>query len=260
MAGLVEVSDVTREFASGRSRLTALKGLSFDVADGEFLVIVGPSGCGKSTMLRMLAGVTSPTSGTVTIGGENPMQSPVPIGMVFQTPVLLPWRSVLANVLLPIEVARQKRARFVERAHRLLELVGLEGFGGHRPYQLSGGMEQRVALCRALINDPILLLADEPFGALDALTRERLNLELQRVWTATSKTVVMVTHSIVEAVFLASRVLVMSSRPGRITDQVRIDLPRPRDLAIQDTAEFVAYTRQVRQALEATEDPGEKRA
>lgn len=248
---LIEVRGAGKVFGSGRDGVVALKEADFAVNGEEFVSIVGPSGCGKTTVLRLLAGITSPSSGVVRVDGLDPSRARLPIGMVFQTPVLLPWRTILANVLLPIELDGKNVRSHLPRARELLSLVGLAGFEHMRPYQLSGGMEQRAALCRALINDPVLLLADEPFGALDSLTRERLNLELQSVWMKTRKTVILVTHSIAEAVFLGDRVLVMSGRPGRIEKDVAIRLPRPRELAIQDTAEFGRCTREVRQALEA---------
>ncbi len=184
------------------------------------------------------------------MGGQGPAGTSVRIGMVFQTPVLLPWRSVLSNVLLPIEIQREDRRRFLEDARDLLKLVGLEGFEDKRPSQLSGGMQQRAALCRALITRPTLLLMDEPFGALDALTREHLNLELQRVWMATRTTVVFATHGIPEAVLLSDRIAVFTGRPGRVRATVDMTLPRPRTLAMQDTGAFGEFTRAVRETLE----------
>ncbi len=247
---LIEVQGVSKTFASGGSSVPALRDATLALGGGEFVAVVGPSGCGKSTLLRILAGVTTATSGSVRVGGRDPADTGVRIGMVFQTPVLLPWRSVLSNVLLPIEVLREDRRRFSEAARDLLKLVGLEGFEHARAYHLSGGMQQRAALCRALITKPVLLLMDEPFGALDALTREHLNLELQRIWMATRTTVLFVTHSIPEAVFLADRVAVFTPRPGRVREVVDVTLPRPRTLPLQDTPAFGAFTREVREALE----------
>jgi len=248
--GIIYLEGVEKVFDVEGSSVVALRHLAFDIRQGEFLVLVGPSGCGKSTILRILAGITTASAGTVRVGGKDPATSRLPIGMIFQTPVLLPWRSVLDNVLLPVEVMGGDMEGAVARARELLHLVGLRGFEEKRPYQLSGGMEQRVALCRALMNDPLLLLADEPFSALDALTRERLNLELQTVWMTARTTVVFVTHSIAEAVFLGDRVLVMSARPGRVDREVEVKLPRPRKLAVQDTPDFIHYTRHLRQGLE----------
>lgn len=247
---LVELDGLRKIYTVGKAAVVALRDVSLAVGDGEFVAVVGPSGCGKSTMLRIIAGISPASGGHVRVGREDPLRGRVPIGMVFQTPVLLPWRTVLSNVLLPIEISGGNRESALRRARELLSLVGLAGFEDRRPYQLSGGMEQRAALCRALITDPVLLLADEPFGALDALTRERLNMELQTVWMATRKTVIFVTHSIVEAVFLADRVLVMRARPGSVEEDIAVPLPRPRDLALQDTAEFGQCTREVRRALE----------
>jgi len=256
-APLVEVAGLRKTYAAGKATVAALRDISLTIGDGEFVAVVGPSGCGKSTLLRIIAGISPASGGHVRVGGEDPLRGRLPIGMVFQTPVLLPWRSILANVLLPIEIAGGDRRAALERARELLGMVGLYGFEEKRPYQLSGGMEQRAALCRALITDPVLLLADEPFGALDALTRERLNLELQTVWMATRKTVIFVTHSIVEAVFLADRVLVMRARPGTIERDIPVPLARPRELAVQDTAEFGRCTREIRRALELASTRGE---
>jgi NitT/TauT family transport system ATP-binding protein len=234
---------MTYEAANGP--VEALRDISFPVARGEFLAIVGPSGCGKSTLLRILAGLQPRTSGTVAIEGR-PVTRPVPqVGMVFQAPVLLKWRSILDNVLLPAELAGLDPARYRDRALTLLELVGLEGFADKRPRELSGGMQQRASLCRALLLDPPLLLMDEPFGALDAMTRDEMNLELLRVWgedrdaaAGGRKTILFVTHSIPEAVFLADRVAIATPRPGRIARLLDVDLPRPRTVEMRASAEF----------------------
>ena len=223
----------------------ALRDISFPVGRGEFLAIVGPSGCGKSTLLRILAGLQARSAGTVTVGGRE-VTRPVPdVGMVFQAPVLLKWRSILDNVLLPAELAGLDPAQYRERALQLLELVGLGGFADKRPRELSGGMQQRASLCRALLLDPPLLLMDEPFGALDAMTRDEMNLELLRVWgesndagTGKRKTILFVTHSIPEAVFLADRVAVATPRPGRVARLVDVDLPRPRTVEMRASPEF----------------------
>lgn len=248
---IIKLQGIGKTFGRGADAVEALRDASFDVREGEFVSLVGPSGCGKSTMLRILAGIIDWDQGEVRVRGENPRATRLPVGMVFQAPVLLPWRTVLQNILLPLEMAGINHRAYEGRARELVDWVGLTGFEAKRPYELSGGMEQRVALCRALMNDPVLLLADEPFGALDAMTRDRLNLELQRTWMATGKTVVFVTHSIQEAVFLGDRVVVMTGRPGRVFATVTVGLPRPRELAIQDGGEFGRYAAEVRAALEA---------
>ena len=219
--------------------------------DGEFVSIVGPSGCGKSTLLKILAGLLPASDGDALLRG-TPIDGPRrDIGVVFQSPVLFPWRSVFGNVLLPADVQRLGREPMRQRAFELLDLVGLKGFEHRYPWQLSGGMQQRVALVRALIHDPALLLMDEPFGALDALTRETMNVELQRIWLERRKTVVFITHSTSEAVFLGDRVLVMTPRPGRIQDVLEIGLPRPRSLEVMNTEAFGVYVQRIRRALNA---------
>jgi NitT/TauT family transport system ATP-binding protein len=229
----------------------ALQDIDFSVRDGEFVSIVGPSGCGKSTLLKILAGLLPASDGDALLRG-TPIDGPRrDIGVVFQSPVLFPWRSVLGNVLLPADVQRLGREPMRQRAFELLDLVGLKGFEHRYPWQLSGGMQQRVALVRALIHDPALLLMDEPFGALDALTRETMNVELQRIWLERRKTVVFITHSTSEAVFLGDRVLVMTPRPGRIQDVLEIGLPRPRSLEVMNTEAFGVYVQRIRRALNA---------
>jgi NitT/TauT family transport system ATP-binding protein len=218
---------------------------------GEFVTIVGQSGCGKTTLLKILAGLLPRSSGTVSLRGQ-PVDGPSrDIGVVFQDPVLLPWRTVLDNVMLPVQVLGLDRVRFGERARMLLGLVGLTGFEDKYPHELSGGMRQRVAIARALVHDPSLLLMDEPFGALDAMTREAMNLELLRIWQESGKTIVFITHSIPEAVFLADRVIVMSARPGRIQQIVDVELPRPRDLDMMASDEFGVYSRKIRHLFDA---------
>jgi len=219
----------------------ALEKVSFGVDPGEFLAIVGPSGCGKSTLLRIIAGLRTATEGAVRLEAAK-VVSPIRAGIVFQTPSLLPWRSTVDNVLLAADLAGLPTRRYRDRAMELLELVGLEKFAHQFPSALSGGMQQRVALCRALIHDPNLLLMDEPFGALDAMTRDEMNFELLRIWSATgeTKTILFVTHSIGEAVFLADRVLVMSPRPGRVEEILTSVLARPRTLEMRGSADFGA--------------------
>lgn len=229
-AGLsVDIANISKSFETMEGDdILALHRFSLSIRPGEFIAIVGPSGCGKSTLLSMLAGLEQPSSGQLTIDGGT-LRGPHPqSGMVFQTDYLLPWRSVLDNILLPIEIKGLGRGTYVPIAERLLEQVGLGGFGAKRPHELSGGMRQRAAICRAIIQNPGLLLMDEPFAALDALTREQMISDLQSLWMVLGNTVVFITHGIEEAVFLADRVIVLSPRPGRIDLEVAIDLPRPR--------------------------------
>jgi len=245
---------LSHSYAISRGRLLALDGVELAVHDGEFLAVVGPSGCGKSTLLRILGGLVAPSQGQVMLGGR-PLRGPLrQIGFVFQTANLMPWRTALENVTLPLEVAGLLAKEAESRARELLRLVGLEGFETARPRELSGGMAQRVAIARALVGDPQVLLLDEPFGALDALSREQMNLELLRIWQARQVTTVMVTHNLQEAVFLADRVAVMSQRPGRIRGEIRVDLPRPRTLEVMYTEFFTAYARRVRDAIGPSHD------
>lgn len=226
--------------------INALSEVSFTVREREFVTVVGPSGCGKSTLLKILAGILERTSGDVRLKG-NAINGPSrDVGVVFQAPVLLPWRNVLENVMLPIDIQRRPRDEFTARAQDYIRMVGLQGFERKYPGELSGGMQQRVGISRALVHEPALLLMDEPFGALDAMTRETMNLELLRIWVESGKTVVLITHSIPEAVFLADRVIVMSPRPGRITDIIEVDLPRPRDFAIMSSPAFGDYVDGIR--------------
>jgi NitT/TauT family transport system ATP-binding protein len=232
-----------------QGRVLALESISFQVSVGEFLCIVGPSGCGKTTLLRILGGLLDPTRGAVYFHGA-PLDSPRrQIGFVFQKANLMPWRNVLENVTLPLEIQGLRRVQTHTLAQELLELVGLGGFEKVYPHELSVGMQQRVAIARALIHDPAILLLDEPFASLDALTRERMNLELLRIWEARRKTVVMVTHSIQEAVFLADRVLVISPRPGKIEAALPVSLPRPRQLTMLYSQEFGLLSQQIRRAI-----------
>ncbi|HWO40170.1 MAG TPA: ABC transporter ATP-binding protein [Candidatus Eisenbacteria bacterium] len=249
MPPLISVQEASKVFTTGARVVQALDRVSFEVQAGEFVSIVGPSGCGKSTLLKMIAGLLGATAGRISVAGravEGPVEN---VGMVFQSPVLLKWRPVLGNILLPVEFAKLDVASHLERARSLIQLVGLAGFEEMYPHQLSGGMQQRVSLCRALVTDPQLLLMDEPFGALDAMTRDELDLELLRIWNERKKTVLFVTHSIQEAVFLSDYVLVMSARPGRLLEKLRIAMPRPRSLAMMSSAEFGAYTLRIRSLL-----------
>jgi NitT/TauT family transport system ATP-binding protein len=239
-------------YPGAQGELLALDGVGLKVAQGEFVAVVGPSGCGKSTLLRILGGLLVPTAGWVHLDGE-PLSSPRrQVGYVFQNVNLMPWRTVVRNVTLPLEVAGVPGSQSLHLAEKLLVLVGLEGFDGAYPRQLSGGMAQRVAIARALIGDPEVLLLDEPFGSLDALSREQMNLELLRIWRARQVTAVMVTHNLQEAIFLADRVLVMSPRPGRICSELVVDLPRPRTLEVMYTEFFGALSRRVREQIELT--------
>jgi NitT/TauT family transport system ATP-binding protein len=228
VTAFVELREVSREYRTRTGSLLAVDKLSLQAREQEFLAILGPSGCGKSTLLKMVAGLLPPSTGTILVDGQPVVQPLERLGMVFQSPVLLRWRTVLNNVLFPAEATAQSDVPMRERAVGLLRLVGLAGFEHKYPHELSGGMAQRVSLARALLLDPKLLLMDEPFGALDALTREEMGMELLRIWQERPKTILFVTHSISESVLLADRVLVMTARPGRLAAEVTIDLPRPR--------------------------------
>jgi len=228
------------------NKINALHDINLDVRASELISIVGPSGCGKTTLLKILAGILTRSAGEVVMQGRSLTGPSRELGVVFQAPVLLPWRTVLQNVMVPIEIQKRDRAAFEARARQLIAMVGLSGFEGKYPSELSGGMQQRVGICRALVHDPSFLLMDEPFGALDAMTRESMNDELQRIWSESRKTILLVTHSIPEAVYLADRVVVMTPRPGRIVDVIPVDLPRPRSLAMQNTAEFGRFVAGIR--------------
>ena len=250
----VEVSDLVRVFPTPEGPVRALEAVSFDVRRGEFLSIVGPSGCGKSTLVMLIAGLLRPTSGVITLDGRAVDRPQTDLGIVFQNAVLLAWRTALDNVLLQLEMRGIDPRSYRDRAWELLRSVGLEGFERRLPHELSGGMRQRVAICRALIHDPPLLLMDEPFGALDAMTRDEMNLELLRVWGQGSgeerKTIVFVTHSIPEAVFLADRVIVMTARPGRLGRVFDVPLPRPRTAASRARPDFGALTLAIHESLQ----------
>ncbi len=232
--------------------LEAIRDVSFDVHEGEFLSVLGPSGCGKSTLLMMIAGVTAPSAGEVRVKDAVVSGPRREVGVVFQSPVLLPWRTVLHNVLFPIELLRLPRAQYLPRAIELLRMAKIEEYATMLPRQLSGGMRQRVAICRALVHNPAILLMDEPFSALDAITRDEMGVELLRIWQANRKTVIFVTHSIREAAFLSDRVLVMGRRPAMIVDDVSIDLPRPRHIAMTEDEAFNRLVRHLRKAIEAS--------
>jgi NitT/TauT family transport system ATP-binding protein len=245
-APLIRVSRVSQTYpASTSGPVHALDDVTLDVADGEFVSILGPSGCGKSTLMLMIAGLLGPSAGEIRVAGR-PVTSPqTDVGIVFQNPVLLDWRTVIRNVLLQVEARGLDLTEHRAKARDLLRAVGLEGFEDRYPFELSGGMRQRAAICRALIHDPPLLLMDEPFGALDALTREQMRLEIERLWMERRKTVVFITHSIPEAVLLSDRVVVMSPRPGRIDGNLDIDLPRPRRLEVQESPRFTEHLKAI---------------
>jgi NitT/TauT family transport system ATP-binding protein len=245
----VEGLDKTYRLPKGDA-VTALRQIDLDIRRGEFIGVVGPSGCGKSTLLKCIAGITDISAGQIEVDGAAVTEPPDHMAIVFQRDILLDWRTVLDNILLPIEFNRQRKADWTGRASELLRLIGLAGYEDRHPWELSGGQRQRVAICRALIQDPRLLLMDEPFGALDALTRDELNLELQRLWLATKKTVLFITHSIGEAVLLSDRVVVMAANPGRIIEIIPIDLPRPRTLDSRETPEFGRYAKHIRGLFE----------
>jgi len=246
---VVEISGLTKTFTKGN--VTALQGIDLQIEAGEFVSLIGPSGCGKSTLLRVIGDLTPPSEGTVSVNGKPAPKARADhdYGMVFQDSVLFDWRTVAKNVALPLEMLGWDRARRKERAEEMLKLVELQGFGDHHPWQLSGGMQMRVAIARALAFEPSLLLMDEPFGALDEMTRERLNIELLEIWRRTQSTVVFVTHSISEAVFLSTRVVVLSPRPGRIAGVVDIDLPQPRTTDTREEPRFFELVTAVRELL-----------
>jgi NitT/TauT family transport system ATP-binding protein len=245
---VVALEGISKQFGRGT---TALQGIDLEIEEREFVSLIGPSGCGKSTLLRIIGDLIEPTSGKAIVNGKTARQARVhrDYGIVFQDAVLYDWRTVQKNIALPLELAGWDRKRRQKRAREMIQLVELGEFGDHYPWQLSGGMQQRVSIARALSFDPPLLLMDEPFGALDEMTRERLNLELLRIWEQSGSTIVFVTHSIAEAVFLSTRVIVMSSRPGRITEAIPIDLPQPRTAATREEPRFFELVTRVREAL-----------
>jgi NitT/TauT family transport system ATP-binding protein len=247
---VLQVRDLSTIFADRNGGLRALEQVSFEVYPEQFVCVLGPSGSGKTTLLRALAGLLPPSSGEIIFKGEKLTGPPPGIGFVFQKPSLMPWRTVIQNITLPLEVQNESAEVRQEKALELVELVGLQGFEDSLPRDLSGGMAQRVAIARALVHDPDVLLMDEPFGSLDALTRERMGVELLRIWQLRCKTVVMVTHSISEALLLADRVLVLSQRPGRLRLDLPVDLPRPRSEDMRYIPEFGRLARQLRAAIE----------
>ena len=250
-ASVVSLRGVSKEFARGG--VVALQDIDLEIAPGEFVSLIGPSGCGKSTLLRVIGDLVEPSVGDVVVNGKPARQARLDrdYGIVFQDAVLYDWRTVAKNIALPLEMGGWDRAKRHVRVREMVELVELGGFEGHHPWQLSGGMQQRVSIARALSFDPPLLLMDEPFGALDEMTRERLNMELLRIWERARSTIVFVTHSIAEAVFLSTRVVVMSARPGRITGIVDVDLPQPRTAATREQPRFFELVTEVREHLRA---------
>lgn len=248
---LVSLSNVDKVFDGESRPVVAVQGISFSVETGEFVSIVGPSGCGKSTILMMIAGLVPPSRGSITVAGSVVTDAITNVGIMFQRDLLMNWRTVIENVLLQADVRGIDRAAARKKAESLLAKAGLSGFEDAYPWELSGGMRQRTALCRALLPDVPLLLLDEPFGALDAMTRDRMNLDLQRLWLTDRRTALLITHDISEAVFLSDRVLIMSASPGRIIEDVHIDLPHPRDLNVKDDEKFTRYTRELRKRFES---------
>jgi len=255
----IEVNGVGKTFRSRGRTTTALATVDLTIRQNEFITLVGPSGCGKSTLLKIIGALAAPTHGTVTYDGKVVLKPQPNVGVVFQEAALLPWRSVIDNILLPAEVLGLDMFAARRHAQELIEMTGLAGFEDHDPHELSGGMQQRAAICRALVTRPSILLMDEPFAALDAMTREDLALELLRIWDRDKKTVVFVTHSIPEAILLADRVIAMSPRPGRIAKIVDVDLPRPRTLDLEFTAAFKDYSDAVRAVIyERQRRPGQE--
>ena len=255
---VVSIRDVAKSFVGGQ--VQALEDISLEIRPREFVSLIGPSGCGKSTLLRIVGDLITPTTGEVTVNGKPARQArrDRDYGIVFQDAVLYDWRTVAKNIALPLEMLDWDRARRSERVGEMVELVELAGFEGHYPWQLSGGMQQRVSIARALSFDPPLLLMDEPFGALDEMTRERMNMELLRIWQESGSTIVFVTHSIAEAVFLSTRVVVLSPRPGRITGIVDIDLPQPRNTDTREQERFFELVTEVRELLRTGDRSGEE--
>ena len=250
---MIEAQDLSLTFETADGPVFALSNISLRVAEGEFVSLIGPSGCGKTTLLRIIADLEKPSSGRIAVNGLSPEEARLKrhYGYVFQAPALYPWRTVVRNIRLPLEIMGFSRKEQKARAARNIDLVNLQGFEQKYPWQLSGGMQQRASIARALSFDPKLLLMDEPFGALDEIVRDGLNLQLLKLWHETKKTVVFVTHSIPEAVFLSTRIIVMSPRPGRIIDEIDCDLPGGRSLDIRETPKFLSIANRVRQGLRA---------
>lgn len=247
-------------YASARGKLTAIQDLSLSVTNGQFVAVLGPSGCGKSTLLNIASGLLSPSGGLVSIQGK-PVTGPRPdVGIVFQQPTLLPWKSVIENVLVPVQAMGMKVSEHMDRARSLIKMVRLEGFENHYPNELSGGMQQRVGIARGFMHDPQLLLMDEPFAALDAMTREHMTDELQSMWMQSGKSVLFITHSIPEAVYLADRVVVLSERPGTVVDVIEVPIPRPRTLETLSSPEFTSICNRLRMFFRAQAEKQEKKS
>jgi NitT/TauT family transport system ATP-binding protein len=243
----ISIEGLNKVYFSKKSEPThALSDINFTIKQGEFISIVGPSGCGKTTLLNILAGLLPKTSGSAKIAGQEVLKPLKKVGVVFQAPTLLPWRTIRENIMIPVEVQKMDKKSHLQQADELIKLVGLNGFENKYPNELSGGMQQRAGICRALVHSPAVLLMDEPFGALDAMTREYMNLELIRIWQESNQTIIFVTHSISEAVFLSDRVIVLSSRPGRIEEILDIEIPRTRDLSIMTSDQAGFYVKRIR--------------
>lgn len=248
----IEAKNITKNYETAEQDVLALDNVSFTINQGQFVSIVGPSGCGKSTLLKLISGLEKATSGEIKIQ-NNPVTKPVTdIGIVFQDDILLNWRSVLENIMIQAEIRKLNKEKIKLRALELLELVGLKGFENSYPKQLSGGMRQRVSICRALVHSPSLLLMDEPFSALDALTKDQMNLDLQQIWLRNQKTVLFITHSITDAIFLSDVVYVMSPRPGKFLKRIDVNLPRPRKLSVREGSEFGEYAKIIRETFQST--------
>jgi NitT/TauT family transport system ATP-binding protein len=246
----LDLARVSKSYGRGHHMVDAVADVSLSVAHNEFVSILGPSGCGKSTLMLLIGGLATPSSGAISLNGR-PVTGPRRTnGIVFQNPVLLPWRTVLDNVLLPIELMGERVADYIDHAHTLLEMAGISEFADRLPHELSGGMRQRAGICRALVQHPTLLLMDEPFSALDAMTRDDMNIELLRLWEQDRKTVVFITHSIAEAIFLSDRVVVMSKRPARILEEIGVPLPRPRTVEMQETPQFTQLRAHIRNLIQ----------
>ena len=247
---ILKVERLTHIYDTTRGSIRALEDVSFEIREGEFVTFLGPSGCGKTTTLRIIAGLITPTSGGILLRGKPLKRASKDIGVVFQQPNLLPWRNLIKNTLLPLEILGLNSSKYRQRAYDLIKLVGLSGFENKYPAELSGGMQQRAAITRALVHNPSILVMDEPFGALDAITREYMNMEILKIWEKTQKTVIFVTHNLAEAVFLSDRVYVMAPNPGRIVEVVHVELPRPRTLDFYGEERFVQYEQLIRKTFE----------
>lgn len=249
-SNFIEINDLRKEYKSARGSVLAVEDVTFSVSEGEFVVIVGPSGCGKSTLLKIIAGLLPFDKGQVRIGGKDVRGPARDVGLVFQNPVLFRWKTVIGNVLAPIELMGFEKKDYLHKAHELIGLAKLSGFEHKYPMELSGGMQQRVAICRALIYDPKVILMDEPFGALDAMTRDKMNLEVLRIWSEQKKTILFVTHSIYEAAFLADKIIALRDRPCRVRETINVELSRPRTLDVRATTEYGRYVSKLYGLLE----------